>query len=49
MDTEENLRLMKVLDDAWNGQDWELFSKHHVENVIGFSTWNRNVQDLSRR
>jgi hypothetical protein len=34
MDTEENLRLMKVLDDAWNGQDWELFSKHHAENVI---------------
>lgn len=34
MGTEENLHLMKVLDDAWNSQDWELFSKHHADNVI---------------
>src|SRR2546422_4688295 len=30
---EENLRLMKTLDDAWNGQDWETFMKRHAENV----------------
>ena len=30
---EENLRLMKTLDDAWNKQDWETFMKRHAENV----------------
>jgi hypothetical protein len=23
---EENMRLMKTLDDAWNSQDWDTFS-----------------------
>jgi hypothetical protein len=30
---EENLRLMKTLDDAWNSQDWDTFKKRHAENV----------------
>jgi len=30
---EENLRLMKTLDDPWNKQDWETFMKRHAENV----------------
>lgn len=30
---DENLRLMKTLDDAWNSQDWETFKKRHAENV----------------
>ena len=30
---EENLRLMKTLDDAWNKQDWDAFMKRHAENV----------------
>lgn len=34
MSIEENLKLMKTLDDAWNGQDWDLFSKRHAENVV---------------
>lgn len=25
---------MKTLDDAWNSQDWETFSKRHAEDVI---------------
>ena len=29
MSVEENLRLMKTLDDAWNSQDWEVFKKRH--------------------
>jgi len=37
MTTEENLRLMKTLDDAWNAgpgsKDWETFRKRHTENV----------------
>ncbi len=24
---------MKTLDDAWNAQDWDTFSKRHAENV----------------
>jgi hypothetical protein len=30
----ENLQLMKTLDDAWNGQDWDTFSKRHSERVV---------------
>jgi len=34
MGEEENMRLMKTLDDAWNNQDWDTFSKRHTEDVI---------------
>jgi len=34
MNAEENLRLMKSLDDAWNAQDWETFSQRHMDDVI---------------
>ena len=34
MSTEENMRLMKTLDDAWNSQDWDTFSKLHTVDVI---------------
>lgn len=34
MNAEENLRLMKSLDDAWNAQDWEIFSQRHMDDVI---------------
>jgi SnoaL-like polyketide cyclase len=30
---EENMQLMKALDDAWNSRDWETFKKRHAENV----------------
>jgi hypothetical protein len=30
---EENLRLMKTLDDAWNSQDRDTFNKRHAEAV----------------
>jgi SnoaL-like polyketide cyclase len=30
---EENMRLMKTLDDAWNAQDWDTFDSRHAENV----------------
>ena len=37
MSVEENLRLMKTLDDAWNAgpgsPEWETFRKRHVDNV----------------
>ncbi len=28
-----NLELMRTLDDAWNGQDWNIFRKRHPENT----------------
>lgn len=34
MSVEENMRLMKTLDDAWNNQDWDTFSERHTEDVI---------------
>jgi predicted ester cyclase len=33
MTTNENMRLMKMLDDAWNSQDWHTFRKLHTKNV----------------
>lgn len=30
---EQNLMLMKTLDDSWNSQDWETFRKRHAENT----------------
>jgi hypothetical protein len=34
MGAEENMRLMKKLDDSWNSQEWDTFSKYHNEDVI---------------
>jgi hypothetical protein len=34
MNAEENMRLMKILDDSWNSQDWDTFSKRHAEDLI---------------
>jgi ketosteroid isomerase-like protein len=31
---EENMRLMKTLDDAWNAQGWDTFDSRHAENVV---------------
>jgi len=31
---EENMHLMKTLDDAWNSQDWDTFSKRHTGDVV---------------
>ena len=44
MSAEENMKLMKTLDDAWNSQDWETFAKRHTDDVIvpmACSTINR--------
>ena len=34
MATHDNLQLMQTLDDAWNNQDWDTFSKRHAENTV---------------
>jgi len=34
LSAEDNIRLMKSLDDAWNNQDWGTFNKRHTEDVI---------------
>ena len=34
MSVKENMNLMKTLDEPWNSQDWDTFSKRHVEDVI---------------
>jgi hypothetical protein len=31
---EENMRLMKTLDDAWNSQDQDTFNVRHADDVI---------------
>lgn len=36
MSVEENMRLMKTLDDAWNSQDWETFNERHADDVAVF-------------
>ena len=33
MNSEENMQLMKTLDDAWNSQDWDTFEERHADNV----------------
>ena len=30
MSNEENIHLMKTLDDAWNSQDWDTFEECHA-------------------
>jgi len=30
MSVEENMNLMKTLDDAWNSQDWKTFSESYT-------------------
>jgi predicted ester cyclase len=34
MSAEDNLKLMKTLDDSWNSQDWPTFKKRHAEGCI---------------
>ena len=34
MSVEENIKLMKILDDARNSQDWETFNERHTDDVI---------------
>src|SRR3954454_24700266 len=34
MTTHDNLQLMQTLDDSWNNQDWDTFSKRHAENTV---------------
>jgi hypothetical protein len=33
MSVEENMRLMKTLDDKWDTQDWDTFNRCHTEDV----------------
>lgn len=45
---DENMRLMKTLDDSWNSQDWDTFDKRHTQDVAVFwpgqpdPTWGRH-------
>jgi hypothetical protein len=32
MSADDNIELMRTLDDAWNSQDWDTFCKRHAEN-----------------
>jgi len=31
---QNNMHLMKTLDDAWNSQDWDTFSKRNADDVV---------------
>ena len=33
MSGEDNLQLMKTLDDSWNAQDWDVFRKRHAADT----------------
>jgi len=49
MGVEENLRLMKTLDDAWNAgpgsKDWETFRKRHARMSPCTGPVNPNQQE----
>jgi hypothetical protein len=34
MSVEENMKLIKTVDDAWNSQDWETFNERRADDVI---------------
>src|SRR3982751_673544 len=36
MSGEDNLKLMKTLDEAWNSQNWEVFRKRHSADTAVF-------------
>ncbi|UCE36158.1 MAG: ester cyclase [Thermoplasmata archaeon] len=37
MSVEENLKVIKAVDEASNSRDWEAFASHHIEDVISYS------------
>jgi hypothetical protein len=43
MSVEENMRLMKTLDDAWNSQNWDTFDKRHTEDVAMYWPGKANL------
>ena len=45
MTTHDNLQLMQTLDDSWNNQDWDTFSKRHAENTVVFRQVNLNQHE----
>lgn len=34
MTADENMELMRTLDDTWNAQDWDTFEKRHNADTI---------------
>jgi hypothetical protein len=36
INVQNNLELMRTLDDAWNAQDWETFEKRHAKDTAVF-------------
>ena len=34
--TQNNLELMRTLDDSWNAQDWDIFEKRHSKDTTVF-------------
>jgi hypothetical protein len=47
MSVNDNLRMMKTLDDAWNAREWETFKKRPAENVAVF--WPGQPEPTRRR
>jgi predicted ester cyclase len=31
---DENMKLMQILDDSWNAQDWDTFSQRHKPDTV---------------
>ena len=48
MSIEENMRLIKTLDDARNSQNWDTFEERHADNVVYFGQASLNQQGRSK-
>lgn len=43
--TQNNLELMRTLDESWNAQDWQTFEKRHSSyTIIPIKSCSKNVR-----
>jgi hypothetical protein len=43
--TQNNLELMRTLDDSWNAQDWDTFEKRHSKDTTVFGLVRPSQQE----
>jgi hypothetical protein len=36
MNIQDNVELMRTVDDSWNAQDWGTFEKRHAKDTVVF-------------
>ncbi len=48
--TQNNLELMRTLDDSWNAQDWDTFEKRHsTDTTVFFLAWSARANKRARQ